>query len=175
MPKGISLPRVLAAILALLAAAGAAAAQDVRPIGSFERWNAFTFQEAGKPVCYAASQPTEAKGNYSKRGEVFALVTHRPAAKANDVISLVAGYDYKPGSEVEVAIGRDSFKLFTEGDRAWAKDAQTDKALVQAMARGGAMVVKGVSNRGTETADSYSLAGFAKAYQAIGQACGLKS
>jgi hypothetical protein len=150
-------------------------AQEVKPLGSFENWNAFTYPEQGKPVCYAASQPTDSKGNYAKRGEVFALVTHRPAAKASDVVSLVAGYEYKPGTEVEVAVGKDKFKLFTEGERAWAKDTATDKALVQAMAKSATMEVKGVSARGTETVDTFSLQGFAKAHQAIGQACGIKS
>jgi hypothetical protein len=155
--------------------ASAALAQDVKPIGSFEKWSAFTYPEQGKPVCYAASQPTDSKGNYAKRGEVFLLVTHRPAAKATDVVSLVAGYEYKAGSEVEVQVGKDKFKLFTEGERAWAKDPATDKALVQAMAKSAAMEVKGTSARGTETADTFSLQGFSKAYQAIGQACGIKS
>jgi hypothetical protein len=175
MILGSMILRLVFALAAFLALLAAVRAEEVKPLGGFEKWNAFTYQEAGKPVCYAASQPTESKGNYAKRGEVFLLVTHRPAAKATDVVSLVAGYDYKPGSEVEVAIGKDSFRLFTEGERAWAKDAGTDKAMVQAMARGASMAVKGTSSRGTETTDVFSLAGFGKAYQAIGRACGIKS
>jgi len=167
--------RFAALILGLLTPTAQASAQEVKPVGSFDKWSAFSYAEAGKPVCYAASQQTDSKGNYAKRGEVFALVTHRPAAKATDVVSLVAGYDYKPGSEVEVTIGKDKFKLFTEGERAWARDAGTDKAIVQAMTKSASMEVKGTSSRGTETTDTFSLQGFAKAHQAIGQACGVKS
>jgi hypothetical protein len=36
------------------------------------------------------------------------------------------------------------------------------------------MVVRGQSNRGTKTTDTYSLVGFSAAYQAINQACGVK-
>src|SRR5438128_917908 len=101
--------RIAFVLLGLFVPFSAAEAEEVKPIGSFEKWNAFSYPEQGKPVCYAASQPTDSKGNYAKRGEVFALVTHRPSAKATDVVSLVAGYDYKPGSEVEVIIGKDKF------------------------------------------------------------------
>jgi hypothetical protein len=72
-----------------------------------------------------------------------------------------------------VAIGDQSFELFTQGDGAWAKDKQADDALVKAMIKGLDMVVKGTSSRGTETIDTYSLSGFTKAYEAIGKACGL--
>ncbi|MGH6662046.1 MAG: invasion associated locus B family protein [Rhodospirillales bacterium] len=46
--------------------------------------------------------------------------------------------------------------------------------MVQAMVKGAQMTVKGTSNRGTVTADVYSLNGFTAAYKAIGQACGGK-
>jgi hypothetical protein len=151
-----------------------AAAQEAKPLGTFERWGAFSTQERGRLVCYVATQPTDSKGNYSRRGEVFLLVTHRPAERANDVVSIVAGYDFRNGSEVEIAIGRDTYRLFTDGDRAWAADERTDKTLVQAMIRGQDLVAKGVSSRGTETTDTFSLVGFGRAYQAIGQACGVR-
>ena len=34
------------------------------------------------------------------------------------------------------------------------------------------MVVRGVSSRGTQTTDTYSLSGFTAAYRAINTACG---
>ncbi|MFI5018219.1 MAG: invasion associated locus B family protein, partial [Dongiales bacterium] len=56
-------------------------------------------------------------------------------------------------------------------DRAWAKDATADKAMIDAMRKGSSLTVKGTSSRGTEITDTYSLLGFSKAYQAIGAAC----
>ena len=38
---------------------------------------------------------------------------------------------------------------------------------------GSGMIVRGVSSRGTETTDTYSLNGFTRAHNAIGQACGV--
>ncbi len=148
-----------------------ARAQDpeVEIIGQFRDWTAYTFDEDGAKVCYMASQPQKQEGNYTKRGEIFALVTHRPEER--DVVSIIAGYSYEKGSEVTVTVDdRDPFNLFTYRDAAWAYDG-ADAKLVAAMKAGRGMVVKGTSSRGTLTTDTYSLMGFTNAYQEISQAC----
>ncbi len=169
---------VLVAIfsIALLGAATAAAplhAQGIEPVGVFGDWSAFRFSEDGNPACYMSSEPTKATGNYKKRGEVYAIVAHRPSEKRIGEVSIVAGYAYKKESAVEVSIGTQGFELFTQDDGAWAPDAASDERLIQAMRKGNRMVVKGTSSRGTLTTDTYSLKGFTKAYNAIGKACGL--
>lgn len=117
-------------------------------------------------------RPKKDEGNYKKRGDIYAVVTHRPADKSYNVVNFVAGYDYKKGSGVVVKIGTTSFNnLFTSGDNAWAPDASTDKKLVDAMKRGQRMIVEGMSSRGTKTKDTYSLAGFTGAYKAISAKC----
>jgi hypothetical protein len=165
--------RTLILAIALLAA-GPALAQGAKALGTFEKWSAFLLQEQGKPVCYLASQPTDSKGGPPKRADVFLMVTHRPAAKAVDVVSFGAGYELKPGSEAEAAVGGQIYKLFTKADRAWAADEKTDKALVQALIKGATLVVKATPGQGPASTDSFSLAGFGKAHHAINQACGVK-
>jgi invasion protein IalB len=88
-----------------------------------------------------------------------------------DEVSFTAGYTLRPQSSVAVEIDGKRFSLFVHEDRAYATDAAADRALARAMKAGRAMVVKGVSSRGTQTTDRYSLAGFAAAYQAIERAC----
>lgn len=163
----------LTALLGALALAPAAQAQGIKRIGDFGDWSAFKFSEDGNPACYMSSEPTKATGDYKKRGEVFAIVTHRPAEKRIGEVSIIAGYAYQKDSTVEIAIGKQNFSLFTQDDGAWALDAEGDKTLIQAMRKGNRMVVKGTSSRGTLTTDTYSLKGFTKAYRAIGKACGL--
>ena len=87
-------------------------------------------------------------------------------------VSVEAGYTYKPGSEVEITVDGQNFKLFTQGGNAWAYDEKGDRALLEAMRAGRQMVVKGTSSRGTLTTDTYSLAGFSAALQSIDKACG---
>ena len=163
----------LTALLIALVALPVARAQGIKTIGIFGDWSAFQFSEDGNPACYMSSEPTKATGNYKKRGEVFAIVTHRPAEKRISEVSIIAGYTYQKDSAVQVAIGTQGFELFTQDDGAWAPDAATDKKLVRAMKKGNRMVVKGTSSRGTPTTDTFSLTGFTKAYNAIGKACGL--
>ncbi len=151
----------------------AAQAQGIKRIGAYGDWSAFKFSEDGNPACYMSSEPTKAAGDYKKRGDVFATVTHRPAEKRVGEVSIIAGYVYKKGSAVEIAIGKQNFKLFTQEDSAWALDTEADTKLIAAMRKGNRMVVKGTSTRGTLTTDTYSLKGFTKAYRAIGKACGL--
>jgi hypothetical protein len=151
--------------------AGPASAQDVTVIGTHGAWTAYSLQEDSGIVCYIASEPTKAEGNYTRRGNVFALVTHRPSENSIDVVSIVAGYPYQENSDVTVRLGTKSFGLFTHGERAWTRDESSDKDLVSSMVRGSSMIVKGTSGRGTLTTDSYSLSGFTAARKEISDAC----
>ncbi|MEO5374030.1 MAG: invasion associated locus B family protein [Alphaproteobacteria bacterium] len=150
-----------------------AVAQDVTTIGTRGDWTAYSFKEGKGKVCYAASLPARSEGNYAKRGDVFALVTHRPAEKSFGVVSIVAGYSYKPDSPVEMAIGDKMFKLISHGETAWASGSD-DKAIVAAMKNGNSMQVRGKSARNTETTDMFSLKGFSAALDTIDKACGTR-
>ncbi|WP_109051843.1 invasion associated locus B family protein [Azospirillum sp. TSA6c] len=162
-----------AGFLAAGVTAAPAAAADPRHLGTFKDWNAFLFEEKGQKVCYISSQPKKSEPK-AKRGDIYTLVTHRPAEKALDVVSVIVGYPFKKGSEAEVSIDGKDFKLFTDGETAWARDADADRAVTSALRNGKQMVVKGVSGRGTKTTDTYSLAGVGQAYDAINEACGVK-
>jgi len=144
-------------------------------IKAYDKWSAYQYTEgANNKVCFMISSPTEEKGNYTSRGEVYMLITHRPADKTRDVVSIIAGYTYKSGSTVTINIDGKIFRMITQGDTAWAEDGATDKRLAQAILRGNRMVITGTSTRGTLTTDTYSLRGSSKAYRAIGSACGIK-
>ena len=151
-----------------------ATAQEPQLIETFGSWSAFVGAEAGKKICYMGSVPKKEKGKYERRGDTFTLVTHRPAEKRFDVVSVEAGYNFKEGSEMMVFIGGQDYSLFTRGAGAWARDTKADRALVGAMSRGLEMVVKGTSMRANLTEDIYSLSGFSAAHAASAKACGVK-
>ena len=140
-------------------------------LGQHSDWEAFSDKEAGKTFCYVGSEPTKMRGKYKKRGDTYIIVTHRPAEKSQNVVSIRAGYTHKASSEVEITVGKTTFKLFTKDGWAFTRDSSTDNALVKAMVRGTVMTVKGISGRGTKTTDTYSLKGFTAAYRTIGIAC----
>lgn len=164
----------LLSIISLLGIFAAQSADAAAPklLGEYNDWVAYYYTDAGGTVCYMASTPKKDEGRYTVRGDIYAVVTHRPSEKSYDVVNFVAGYTFKPGSDVKVKIGNQTFdKLFTNGDKAWATSDKTDRDLVAAMKRGSRMIVDGVSSRGTKTKDTYSLSGFASAYKAISNKC----
>ncbi len=142
-------------------------------LGQHGDWTAYTFMENNGKVCYMVSQPKKDEGNYTKRGDIFALITHRPAEGSKNVFSYIAGYTYKTGSEVTVKINDQSFKLFTQDDSAWASDQSTDNQLAEAIKRGSTLVVQGTSSRGTLTTDTFGLKGSSAAHKAISETCGV--
>jgi invasion protein IalB len=159
--------------LALVFGAFPALAQSPELIGKYGDWKAFKFTENGNQVCYMVSQPTKAEGNYTKRGDIFALVTHRPSEKTKNVFSYVTGYTYKDGSDVTVDVNNNKFTLFTQKDMAWTPDQASDTKLADSIRKGSKMVVKGTSSRGTKTTDTFSLKGSGGAHDAINKACGV--
>lgn len=173
LPRSASL-LLAAAFAGTLLASSSAMAADPRLVGTFKDWNVFTYEENGNKVCYMASRPKKDEGDYTRRGDIFTLVTQRPAERSLDVVSVITGYTYRTGSETTIQIGNQTFKLFTDGDTAWAKDEATDRQIVNAIRAGATMVVRGTSSRGTATTDTYSLSGSAAAYQAMNEACGVK-
>lgn len=164
--------RTLALPLLLALGATTAHAQD---LGQHGDWIVTKGSEAGKPLCYMSAAPQTSKGNYTKRGKVYAIITHRPAEQSIGVVSFQAGYPLKKDASVSVSIdAKKTFNLFTQGEFAWTREAGDDQALIKAMRAGNKMVVKGTSARGTLTTDSYSLKGFTAALKATNKACGVK-
>ncbi|MFN4090971.1 MAG: invasion associated locus B family protein [Alphaproteobacteria bacterium] len=161
---------LLAATMLCLGAAGTAHAEDPRFIGDFGAWAAYTYTIDGAQVCYIASKPTASRGDYERRGDVFALVTHRMADGVIGEVSVVAGYEYQADNFPRAQIGGDTFEMFARGDTAWLR-ADEDTRMVAAMRRGTEMVVTGTSSRGTNTTDTFSLMGFTRAHEAITRVC----
>jgi hypothetical protein len=108
------------------------------------------------------------------RKAAYLMITHGPGAKSANVVSINSGYLFKSGSEVEVEIGNAKFKMFVKGDTAWAFKETDDRAIIQAMAKGTALIVKGTPDKGKPTVDTYSLSGFGVAYAEINKACGIR-
>ena len=150
-----------------------ASAQEPEHLDVHRDWHTFTYRENNNLVCYMVSKPTKEEGEYSQRGDVYILVTHRPAEASRDVVSVITGYAYRPDSEATVTVGDKLFGLFTSENTAWARDSATDATMIAAMKAGTSMTVKGTSSRGTLTTDTYSLLGFTAAYNQISRTCGL--
>jgi len=142
--------------------------------GSAEGWTAYTYKEKSGQVCYLAGEPQKSDPKNVKRKTPRAMVTHRPEEKVANVVSFAAGFPLKEGSDASLDIGGTKFDLFTKGDSAWARTADLDKTIVEAMAKGKQAVVKGIPQKGQPVTDTYSLAGFSQALAMIDKACSIK-
>jgi hypothetical protein len=151
----------------------AAAGAEPTLIGQFGTWGAYTATANGKKVCFALAKPTTSKTNPPNRPRdpAYAFVSTRPAEKVVNEVSVMIGYALKPGSESTVDVGGASYAMYTQGDGLWIKNAAEEERLVDAMRKSADAVVKGVSAKGTETTDTFSLKGLAQALDKIAQDC----
>ncbi len=150
------------------------AAVQPQRLASAQSWTAYSAPEKSGQICYIVGDPAKSEPANVKRDPVHLLVTHNTSDKTNSVISFIAGYGFKDGSPAELEIGDKKFSLFTKDDTAWARDAATDKAIVESMLKGKQAVIKGSSARGTATTDTYALAGFGQVLAEIDKACKVK-
>ncbi|MGE5539662.1 MAG: invasion associated locus B family protein [Gemmatimonas sp.] len=167
--------RSTASALALvLVMFGSAAAQQGPFLGSFQDWEAYASGQGRSRVCYVVTKPVKQEPANVRRGAAFLFVTHRPGDNERDVVNVKAGYKYRPSSTANVAIGNQTFGMYVNDDSGWNRTAQDDRTMVQAMVKGATFIVRGTSERGTQTTDTFSLKGFGAAYQAINKACNIK-
>ncbi|UPJ62388.1 invasion associated locus B family protein [Bradyrhizobium sp. 191] len=153
--------------------AGVAGGAEPTLIGQFGTWGAYAATPNGKKVCFALAKPSSSKTNPPNRPRdpAYAFVSTRPAEKVNNEVSVMIGYALKPGSESTVEVGGASFAMYTQGDGLWIKNAAEEERMVEAMRKSADLVVKGVSAKGTETTDTFSLKGLAQALDKIAHDC----
>lgn len=161
---------------------GAPAKQEAKPaassaepalVGQFGTWGAYTASPGGKKVCFALAKPSSQKTNPPNRPRdpAYAFVSSRPGEKVFNEVSIMIGYTLKPGSEGALEIGSAKYAMYTQGDGLWIKNAAEEDAMVDALRKGSDVTIKGVSAKGTQTTDVFSLKGLAQALDRIAQDC----
>jgi hypothetical protein len=142
-------------------------------IGQFGTWGAYTAMPNGKKVCFALAKPSSSKTNPPNRPRdpAYAFVSTRPGEKVTNEVSVMIGYTLKPGSESTLEVGGASYSMYTQGDGLWIKNAAEEERMVEAMRKSADATVKGVSAKGTETTDIFSLKGLSQALDKIAQDC----
>jgi hypothetical protein len=164
-----------AIVLASVFSAAAVAAEAPTLMGQFKTWFVYSVGADRTRVCYALAKPASSTPKGARRDPIFIIISSWPSRGIRNEPSIVPGYPYKDGSNVDIAIGNDKFTLFTQNQGtaggAWIKSADDEARLIQAMKSGISMSVSGTSKRGTLTRDEYSLAGISAALDAIAAAC----
>lgn len=169
---------VLASLMLLAPAAwapaayaqGANRAAPPRPalIGEFQSWTAASHQESGQKVCYAFTRARNMDGVPGRdANNVMLLVTHR--SNGRDQVAARVGFSFARGAEGRLIVTAGDFPMQTSGDTAFARDG---RAVVAALRAGREALHRapGPNGRGTAT-DTFALAGFTQAYEAISREC----
>jgi hypothetical protein len=155
------------------AAASVAGGAEPTLVGQFGTWGAYTAAPNGKKVCFALAKPASSKTNPPNRPRdpAYAFVSTRPAEKVTNEVSIMIGYALKPGSESTLEVGGGTYAMYTQGDGLWIKNAAEEQKMVEAMRKSPDVVVKGMSAKGTETIDTFSMKGLAQALDKLAQDC----
>ena len=155
------------------AATAAAGGAEPTLIGQYGTWGAYTATPNGRKVCFALAKPSSSKTNPPNRPRdpAYAFVSTRPAEKVVNEVSIMIGYALKPGSESALEVGGASYAMYTQGDGLWIKNAAEEEQMVSAMRKSAEVIVKGVSAKGTETTDVFSLKGLSQALDRLAQDC----
>jgi invasion protein IalB len=142
-------------------------------IGQFGSWGAYSALPAGRKICFVLAKPSSSKTNPPNRPRdpAYVFVSTRPTERVTNEVSVSIGYQLKAGSEGSLEVGNAKYAMYSQGDGLWIKNAADESLMVDALKHGAEVTVKGVSAKGTETTDVFSLKGLAQALDRVAQDC----
>ncbi len=171
---GFTLAALLAGLLALCAPVQA---QEIKQLGTFKSWTAWTGSDANGPMCYVSSvpeswSPQELNGVPVKRSPIHFLVINRKGLGTKNEVQTLVGYPFHPANaNVTATIDGKTFPMVTEGEAAWLAVEADEANFVEALKAGSKLVVKGTSTKGNNMTDNYNLSGVTAALGEIAKAC----
>src|SRR3954447_21481471 len=91
-------------VAVVLTVSGVASAANPTLLNKFNDWVASTYNDNGKTLCYATSEPKRQAANVKNRGKAYIAVTHVSDSNVHDQVSYIAGYELKPDTPIKVAV-----------------------------------------------------------------------
>ena len=122
-------------------------------------------------ICYVSSEPNSSLPKGVNRDPIHFLVVDRKGLGTRNEVQTLIGYTIKKGSKPSASVDGKTYPMIPDGSGAWLASAADEPGFVAAMKAGKSLVVTGTSTRGTETTDTYSLAGATAALDAANKAC----
>lgn len=162
----------LFAVLAIGAATGPAYAQQMQNLGTFNNWTAWKGTDANGEMCYISSQPQSSQPEGVNRSPIHFLIIHRKGLGTKNEVQTLIGYPFNTSnSNASATVDGQRFPMVTEGEAAWLASSADEPNFVAALKAGATLIVRGTSQRGTDTTDTYNLGGVTAAMTEIDQAC----
>jgi Invasion associated locus B (IalB) protein len=137
-------------------------------IGQYDNWGAYWAAPDGRKVCFAAARPQQ-----SNRGRTpaYLFITSRPHEKVKDEISVITSFPLKANADATAVIGGKQYMMSTQSDGVWIKNQTDETKLVDAMRKGGDLVLKATTDRGLASTDTFSMKGLSQALDRISREC----
>lgn len=135
-------------------------------IGRFEDWTAVMRDEAGQTICYAFAYPTTSIPTVPGRGRPVLTVTQR--ATGRDTVAFSSGFPFAQNAEANLQVEQANRSFYTAGRSAFARNGA---AVVADLRNGRQATMRSPGPRGAQVTDTFSLRGFAQAYDVIVKAC----
>lgn len=163
---------VLAAVLAT-----PSVAQEVKQLGTFKSWTAWTGSDANGPMCYISAEPEswtpkEVNGKPVNRSPIHFLIINRKGLGTRNEVQTLVGYPFNASQpNVSATIDGKTYPMVTEGEAAWLAVEADEASFVEAMKKGTKLIVKGTSQKGNSMVDTYNLSGVTAAIGEIAKAC----
>lgn len=162
----------LLALLTSFAMIAPGYAQQAQNLGTFQHWTAWKGTDANGEMCYISSQPQTTLPTGVNRSPIHFLVIHRKGLGTKNEVQTLIGYPFNTtNSNASATIDGKSYPMVTEGEAAWLAATADEPGFVAALKAGAQLVVRGTSQRGTDTTDTYSLSGVTAAMNEIDKAC----
>ena len=159
------------ALLLAIAVPVPAFAAEPENLGSFSQWTAWKSTDKDGVICYISAQPQDAQPANVNRDPIHFLVIHRKGIGATNEVQTIVGYPLDENAQPSAVIDGKTYPMVTVGSAAWLAERADEPAFVDNMRRGSELTVKGRSQRGTNTTDTYSLSGVTAAMLEIDKAC----
>lgn len=160
------------AVGAIMALAPAAHGQQATELGTFNAWTAWQATDASGQICYISSTPQKTEPAGANRDPIHFMIIHRKGMGTKNEVQTIIGYPFNTtNAKASATVDGKAYPMVTEGSAAWLASTGDESGFVQAFKAGNTLVVKGTSQRGTDTTDTYSLAGATAAMNAIDAAC----
>ncbi|MEO5808095.1 invasion associated locus B family protein [Devosia sp.] len=147
-------------------------AQEATELGTFNAWTAWKATDASGQICYISAEPQSSDPAGANRDPIHFMIIHRKSLGTKNEVQTIVGYPFNAtAAGASAAVDSKSYPMLTEGSAAWLASTADESAFVTAFKGGTKLTVKGTSQRGTKTTDTYSLSGATAAMNAIDAAC----
>ena len=133
-------------------------------LGAWQSWAAFRDAEA--PRCYAIGAPDESSGEGG-----YVSVGFWPKRGLGHQVYVHLSRERSTNSGITLSAGGRRFRLIAKGNSGWAKDRQTDMAIIAAIRSSQSLSIASMARDGHTSVDAYATRGAASAIDAAALGC----